>query len=148
MNFVAAKCPNCGAEIQVDKNLETAFCSYCGSKMLVQDAVNRVRIVGPVEIKGIIKTPNHDFESKLANANNWAKIYFSKGPKFVKYGNTVGYDAVVQYYSDAELAGANESRYYVYFSRFYVRANLAGFRDGSRVLKSRKEFILCSFLSS
>ena len=45
MNFTAAKCPCCGANIQVDQNLERAFCSYCGSEILVQDAVQKIKIV-------------------------------------------------------------------------------------------------------
>ena len=29
MKFVAAKCPNCGAQIQVDKNSNSTICEFC-----------------------------------------------------------------------------------------------------------------------
>lgn len=141
MNFTVAKCPSCGANVQVDQNLEHAFCSYCGSKIIVQDAVQKIKIVGPVEMTGTVKTQNHEFEAKFANANNWARIYFDRGPNAVSYGAQKGYDAVVQYYTDAELVGANESKYYVEFSKFYVRANIEGFKTGYRKLLDRQAFI-------
>lgn len=141
MNFVAAKCPSCGADIQVDQNLETAYCSYCGSNIIVQNAIQRVKIIGPVELAGNIKTPNHAFESKLANANNWARLYFERGPGAVSYGSLKGYDAVRKYYSDAERLGANESKFYVDFSRFYVRANIEGIKNGYRYMKDKAQFI-------
>ena len=141
MNFIAARCPNCGANIEVDQDLEHAFCSYCGSKIIIQGAVQKVKIAGPVEMTGTFKTQNHEFEAKLATANNWARLYFDRGPDTVYYGTLKGYDAVIQYYTDAELVGANESKYYVDLSRFYVRANLEGFKTGYRKLLDRSKFI-------
>jgi tetratricopeptide (TPR) repeat protein len=44
MPFVAAKCPQCGGEIQLDSQMETGFCMHCGSKILVQEAIRAVRI--------------------------------------------------------------------------------------------------------
>ena len=60
----------------------------------------------------------------LDNANSWARLYFERESDAVSYGSIRGYDAVLKYYTDAERVGANESRYYVRFARFYVRANL------------------------
>lgn len=34
---VKLKCPDCGARLDIDDNLETAFCMYCGAKVLVHD---------------------------------------------------------------------------------------------------------------
>ncbi len=33
MGFVAVKCPNCGANLNVEEDRDTFFCSYCGSKV-------------------------------------------------------------------------------------------------------------------
>lgn len=44
MPFVSAKCPNCGASIQVDNQRESGFCQYCGSKIQIKEAIVKVRI--------------------------------------------------------------------------------------------------------
>ena len=37
MKLVKLKCPNCNAEVEVNKDLENAVCNYCGSNFLVED---------------------------------------------------------------------------------------------------------------
>lgn len=37
MSLIDVKCPNCGASIQLDDNREFGFCSYCGSKVQLQN---------------------------------------------------------------------------------------------------------------
>ena len=51
----AAKCPSCGADIQVNEKLENTICQYCGSTVLVQDAIEKykVEISGNVKVEGI-----------------------------------------------------------------------------------------------
>ena len=51
----AAKCPSCGADIQVNDKLENTICQYCGSTVLVQDAIEKykVEISGNVKVEGI-----------------------------------------------------------------------------------------------
>lgn len=44
MPFVSAKCPNCGASIQMDSQQESGFCLYCGSKIQFKEAVAKIRI--------------------------------------------------------------------------------------------------------
>lgn len=44
MAFVAARCPQCGGELQLDKSKETGFCMHCGSKIFVSDAIRAVKI--------------------------------------------------------------------------------------------------------
>ena len=44
MPFVAAKCPQCGGDLQLDSQMETGFCMHCGSKITVQEAIRAVRI--------------------------------------------------------------------------------------------------------
>lgn len=43
MKFVPAKCPNCGAEIQVDEGMTKGFCQYCGSSFFIEDAKNLLK---------------------------------------------------------------------------------------------------------
>ena len=44
MRFVSAKCPNCGADLQVAENLKSGFCNHCGSKILFEPEVSDVKI--------------------------------------------------------------------------------------------------------
>ena len=44
MSLVDIKCPNCGASIQLDNSRESGFCSYCGSKVQIQEAINKIKI--------------------------------------------------------------------------------------------------------
>lgn len=54
MNFTAAKCPICGADIQVDEERTNCFCSYCGSQIQVQSAINNASIDGIASEKAIM----------------------------------------------------------------------------------------------
>ena len=44
MTFVAARCPQCGGELQLDNSKEAGFCMHCGSKIIVSDAIRAVKI--------------------------------------------------------------------------------------------------------
>lgn len=51
----AAKCPNCGADIEVNDKLEKTICQFCGSTILIQEAIEnyKVEVAGKVEVEGI-----------------------------------------------------------------------------------------------
>ena len=34
--FIACKCPNCGANVKVDSNLDKATCKYCDADIIVE----------------------------------------------------------------------------------------------------------------
>jgi DNA-directed RNA polymerase subunit RPC12/RpoP len=44
MAFVAAICPQCGGELQLDNEKDTGFCMHCGSRIVIRDAIKAVRI--------------------------------------------------------------------------------------------------------
>lgn len=54
MSLVDIKCPNCGASIQLDGSRECGFCSYCGSKVQIQDAINKIKIDKSGDIKNYL----------------------------------------------------------------------------------------------
>lgn len=39
--LIAAVCPNCNANIELDKNFESEFCTYCGTKIIIKDVVKK-----------------------------------------------------------------------------------------------------------
>lgn len=61
MKLVVAKCPSCGADIDVDANSDTTKCEFCHSKIIVEDAIKKLRleIKGEVEIKNLPKISNY-----------------------------------------------------------------------------------------
>ena len=66
-----AKCPNCGANIQVNDKLENTICQYCGSQVVIEEAIEKYKleISGKVEVDGI-KGRN----TKLEQAKKHMKI--------------------------------------------------------------------------
>ena len=55
MKLVPAKCPNCGANIEVDALGTATQCNYCKSAILVDDAIQKLKVEleGSVEIKNL-----------------------------------------------------------------------------------------------
>jgi DNA-directed RNA polymerase subunit RPC12/RpoP len=39
--LIALRCPQCGGEIQLESTREIGFCMYCGSKVILQEAINQ-----------------------------------------------------------------------------------------------------------
>lgn len=61
MRLTSAKCPNCGADIRVNKEEEKTVCKYCKSEILVEDAIAKLKVVveGEVELKGVPKLESY-----------------------------------------------------------------------------------------
>lgn len=53
VKLTAAKCPTCGASIEVNKDLKNAICMYCGNQILIEEAIQKMEIAGKVEVEGI-----------------------------------------------------------------------------------------------
>ncbi len=70
-NFVSGKCPNCGANLELDNEQKTAFCAYCGSKISVEEAVEKLKI----ELSGKVEVDGINSVSKLyKNAESYMKL--------------------------------------------------------------------------
>lgn len=54
MGLVSAKCPNCGATIQLDSSRKEGFCLYCGSKVRVEEAIKTVKIDRSKDIRNYL----------------------------------------------------------------------------------------------
>ncbi len=55
--FVAAKCPSCGASIEVNENEKRTMCNYCQSTIVVDEAIQKLQLElsGEVSVKNIPK---------------------------------------------------------------------------------------------
>lgn len=69
MSFEAAKCPSCGANIQVPTDTERANCMYCGRQIIVKDAISKHKI----EVSGTVTVEN-DIESMLKSAEGFLML--------------------------------------------------------------------------
>ncbi|MBN1618484.1 hypothetical protein JW887_04025 [Candidatus Dojkabacteria bacterium] len=88
MTFVAAKCPQCGGDLQLDPEKETVFCMHCGSKIVVRDAIKTVCIdnshmietwmeMGDFAAESGNNKEAYDYYTKVVEAqpNNWRAIF-------------------------------------------------------------------------
>lgn len=79
MKFVAAKCPSCGANIQVDEDTKKCFCQFCGSQIFVEEAIQMIKGTVQIDFKNQIDNflirANEFMEQKRYSD---AEIYFNK----------------------------------------------------------------------
>ena len=61
MKLTAAKCPSCGANINVDSNRREVTCEFCRTQIIVDDAITRykIEVLGNVEISNLPKLENY-----------------------------------------------------------------------------------------
>lgn len=78
MSLVNAKCPNCGATIQIDNERTEGFCSYCGSKVKFSEA-QKIMVQGTVKVDTSDELSNLYLLARRAkdsgNAENATKYY-------------------------------------------------------------------------
>lgn len=78
MKLTPVRCPNCGAQVEVDETARFAWCSHCGCQMVVEDEISRFR------------------QERLENEYKLAKAAFAAG-NFVEayqyYARCLAYDA-------------------------------------------------------
>lgn len=48
MGFVAAKCTQCGAKIEVDDTKEAGICKYCGTAFITEKAINLFEVTNHI----------------------------------------------------------------------------------------------------
>lgn len=78
MPYTAAKCPNCGASIEVDSDAKFSRCEFCGSTMEPQKAIAKLQleVSGKVEVPGI-STVGNDLKlgTQCLEAKDWQAAY-------------------------------------------------------------------------
>jgi len=80
MSLLKAKCSSCGGTVKLDDSLKIGTCAYCGSKMIVQDAIeshleqikSKLTIDKESTISNLLKRASQCFEDEKLNlANNF-----------------------------------------------------------------------------
>ena len=117
------KCKSCGS-VCLRSEDGTLVCNYCRVTYIVDSNA----------------TNNSGKPSKLDIANHWVNVFFEDGPGAVFHGTETGFDAVIQYFSEAEADGAKEPEYSLSLSRFVVKGRLKEIESGTRPLKDKQKF--------
>lgn len=78
MAFVAAKCTQCGANLEVDNSLDAAICKYCNTAFIVEKAINNYNTYHQnhynIENAKLYIQDERSIENKLKNAD----VFFIK----------------------------------------------------------------------
>lgn len=96
MGMIALKCPQCGADIQLDDTREFGFCNYCGTKVMQDKVV--------VEHKGNVTVDNSE---KVNNLYQLAR----------RATKSQNYDSAATYYNQILIERPNdwEAQFYVVY---------------------------------
>lgn len=98
MSIVNAKCPNCGASIQLDNERSEGFCSYCGSKVKVEEA-QKLMIQGTVKVDTSDELANlYQIARRAKNADNSENAHKYYDMILVKDPNSWEANFYVTYY--------------------------------------------------
>lgn len=64
MKLTPAKCPCCGANLEVNESLKNTICQYCGTTVLIEEAIEKynIELSGRLEVEGI-KTNSKKIEN-------------------------------------------------------------------------------------
>ena len=64
MKLTPAKCPCCGANLEVNEALKNTICQYCGTTVLIEETIEKynIELSGKVEVEGI-KTDSKKIEN-------------------------------------------------------------------------------------
>lgn len=71
IKLTSGKCPSCGADIQVNAELKNTICQYCGTTVLIEEAIEKykVELSGRIEVEGI-----NSNKKKIENAKKHMAI--------------------------------------------------------------------------
>ena len=56
MQIIKIECPSCGATPEVDKNMEFGFCSYCGTKIYIPNAIQSGFLLAAAKVRSFFET--------------------------------------------------------------------------------------------
>ena len=68
IKFIKLKCPNCYANLEVDKSFRQCFCTYCGTRILIDNSNERtVRVIDEADLA---REENRKLEIDLKREKN------------------------------------------------------------------------------
>ncbi len=104
MPFVAAKCTQCGANIEVDDTKEAGICKYCGTAYITEKAINNYNITNNYNIQSAVinvQGVNVDNIKKLGDEKIQSLNYPFEMDNYVKaqefFAKVLEYEDSVEY---------------------------------------------------
>ena len=64
INLIAAICPQCGAKLNVNKNLDRGMCNYCGTEIIIKDIIQNIKIEETLNTDNIMKLAEREFKDQ------------------------------------------------------------------------------------
>ncbi len=79
MPYAKVICPSCGGEIQLDDTKEFGYCLHCGTKVIYEDAVQKIELVNQPKIENLLKLAmdaynNRDYPEAVTYFNRVLEI--------------------------------------------------------------------------
>jgi hypothetical protein len=92
MSLIAAKCPNCGANVQVDESKESGICIHCNTSFITEKAINNYNTyVSNTNTTNVVK-------NIYGNEKREVDDYIYSGEGFL---NLKMYEKAIKAFSDA-----------------------------------------------
>lgn len=113
MKIYQLKCPACGGTIEIERNRESSFCSYCGTKVYVDDETRRVEItkninyhktytdeakIREIESAERMQERKYEVECEKRKSNKWLTL----GTVLIVLACVIGYFVSVNGYFDSQ----------------------------------------------
>lgn len=82
IEFVVLKCPQCGAQLQIEDGRKQAYCSYCGAKILIHNENEYIhRTIDEAEIEKAkatkeVRLKELEVEKTKTNLLKWTAIVY------------------------------------------------------------------------
>jgi len=135
MPLTAAKCPSCGANIQIPAEQEKAFCAYCGSQIITSAALAfyKVEVSGKVQID-----TDPAVQAKLTRGRETGELRYFKEALDI---DPDCYEARVKV-AEAAMAAHNNS---AYNNVFHAIRSHNTYRDRREPLRSLEQLLGADF---
>ena len=147
MKIVKMKCPNCGANLDINKDDTKVKCNYCNQNLLIDDSANEVKLI----ITGMINVDGIQSNADLINSGNslieigeylqakkyfkefsekcptdyqgWLGLLICRTRNFTIKDNNILFQKDVENYYNHFKKTANEEIFDEYFAKIYSYFN-------------------------
>ena len=83
--FKSARCPNCSGELSLDPTMDKGFCMHCGSNIVVEEAIKKVKVDGLASVQNLLDmAENMKRYGKYREAYNYYTKALEIDPKYYK----------------------------------------------------------------
>ena len=78
MKLIPLKCPNCGAQLNVNASKESVYCEHCGTRIMIDDGINRLQIDNAEEAGYQFEKGRQRAQSEVQQRNTYSYQQHSK----------------------------------------------------------------------